>query len=95
MISVQVDGIPGCERPGSTALCDVICTLVVEPTNCERRHAIRDLLRFLRSQANRMPIAPTSAEKKPVQAAPKDKEAQMAAMMCSLENKDECLMCGS
>jgi hypothetical protein len=24
-----------------------------------------------------------------------DKEAQMAAMVCSLENKDACLMCGS
>ena len=25
----------------------------------------------------------------------KDSEQNMAAMVCSLENKDECLMCGS
>jgi hypothetical protein len=24
-----------------------------------------------------------------------DKEAQLAAMVCSIDNKDECLMCGS
>jgi len=47
-------------------------------------------------QANKVPVPKAEAPKKKEE--PKteaDREAQMAAMVCSLENKDECLMCGS
>merc|ERR1719240_969692 len=48
-------------------------------------------------QANRTPTATRSAEKKPAAAAAPalDREAELAKMVCSLENKDACLMCGS
>lgn len=59
-----------------------------------------------RSASLRRPLAPTTAnilESAPVTPAPltpslaldMDKEAQMAAMVCSIDNKDACLACGS
>lgn len=38
---------------------------------------------------------PAGAAKPVIVDADMEKEKQLAAMVCSLENKDECLMCGS
>lgn len=44
-------------------------------------------------------LTPTNSSKQPSKAAVFEaqmaREKQLAAMVCSLENKDECLMCGS
>ena len=41
------------------------------------------------------PTAEKAARPAPVPDADMEREARMAAMVCSLANKDECLMCGS
>lgn len=67
-----------------------------------RTRAAADAIKFTvdqqalksRKSASIGPAAGAAPASKP--AAPSlDKEAQMAAMLCSLENKEACLMCGS
>ena len=41
------------------------------------------------------PLAAKTVSKTPVVVDDAEAEARLAAMVCSLENKDECLMCGS
>lgn len=47
----------------------------------------------LSQKTNRLPSGPLSSPKTPE--VDMEQEAKMAAMVCSLENKDACLMCGS
>lgn len=64
-----------------------------------RTRAAADAIKFTVDQAalkNRKSVPqPNSGAGKPAAGLAKDKEAQMAAMLCSLENKDACLSCGS
>ena len=41
------------------------------------------------------PLAAAKAAAPAAPATPEEREQQMAALVCSLENKDACLMCGS
>lgn len=67
-----------------------------------RTRAAADAIKFTvdqqalksRKSASIGPAAGAAPASKPT-APSLDKEAQMAAMLCSLENKEACLMCGS